>query len=208
MRIDWVPFSASSLVAGATMLSVGALMLPSGEDSAETLKLAQEEGGRWLAVSGLYFVAAVALTIGLPAILILFDHRAARLGLTAVSVLAVGAVGVAGFAMILAFFRALVTAGAGLDAVALEQATRDPGFLVFLYAWLAAFYLGELLLGIALLRAGTTRVWIPVLLIVHVGLLPISFQLPADVRALSALLVAVALSGVGITANARHSRVD
>lgn len=207
MRIDWVPFSASSLVAGATMLSIGALMMPAAEDSTDTLMLAQEEGGRWLAVSGLYFVAAIALTIGLPAILVLFERQGARLGLTAVSVFTVGCVGTAGYAMILAFFRALVVADA-LDADALESVTKDPGFAVFLYGWIAAFYLGELLLGVALLVAGTTPRWVPGLLLLHVVLLPFSQVLPADVQPLTALLITVALSGVGITANTYHSRVD
>lgn len=207
MRIDWVPFSASSLVAGATMLSIGALMMPSAEDSSETLMLAQEESGRWLAVSGLYFVSAVALTIGLPAILVLFDRKGARLGLTAVSVFTIGCVGTAGFAMILAFFRALATADA-LDAGALEAASSETGFAVFLYGWIAAFYLGELLLAIALLMAGTTPKWVPALLILHVALLPVSNLLPEDVQSLTALLITVALSGVGISANTYHSRVD
>lgn len=207
MRIDWVPFSASSLVAGATMLSIGALMMPAAEDTADTLQLAQEEGGRWLAVSGLYFVAAIALTIGLPAILVLFERKGVRLGLTAVSVFTIGCVGTAGYAMILAFFRALVVADA-LDADALESVTHDPGFAVFLYGWIAAFYLGELLLAVALLVAGTTPKWVPGLLLLHVVLLPFSQVLPANVQPLTALLITVALSGVGITANAYHSRVD
>lgn len=207
MRIDWVPFSASSLVAGATMLSIGALMMPAAEDSADTLQLAQEEGGRWLAVSGLYFVSAVALTIGLPAILVLFDQKGVRLGLTAVSVFTIGCVGTAGYAMILAFFRALVVADA-LDAEALESVTKDLGFAVFLYGWVAAFYLGELLLAVALFIAGTTPRWVPGLLVLHVVLLPFSQVMPSEVQPLTALLITVALSGVGITANAHHSRVD
>lgn len=207
MRIDWVPFSASSLVAGATMLSIGALMMPAAEDSTDTLQLAQEEGGRWLAVSGLYFVAAVLLTIGLPAILVLFDRKGARIGLTAVSVFAIGSVGTAGFAMILAFFRALVTHDA-LDVDALDAASQDTGFLVFLYGWILAFYLGELLLAIALWRARSAPMWIAGLLVLHVALFPFSQVLPQDVQPLTALLITVALSGVGITANTHHSRVD
>lgn len=207
MRIDWVPFSASSLVAGATMLSIGALMMPSAESSADTLQLAQEEGGRWLAVSGLYFVSAVALTIGLPAILVLFERRGARLGLTAVSVFAIGSVGLAGFAMILVFFRALVTTDA-VDAAALDVASQETAFLIFLYAWIIAFYLGELLLAIAMFAARTAPLWIPGLLVLHVALFPVSELLPADVQPLTALLITIALSGVGISANTQHARVD
>lgn len=207
MRIDWVPFSASSLVAGATMLSIGALIMPQAEDSTEMLTLANEEGGRWLAVAGLYFVASVALTIGMPAILVLFERKGARIGLTAVAVFTIGCVGTAGYAMILSFFRALVVADA-LDADALDAVSGDPGFAVFLFGWVGAFYLGEALLAIALLRAGTTPKWIPGLLLLHVALLPVSQLLPPDVQALSALLITVSLSGVGISANTQHALVD
>ncbi len=206
MRIDWVPFSASSLVAGATMLSIGSLTMPSAEDSTEMLTLAQEEGGRWLAVSGLYFVAAVLLTVGLPSILVLFDRKGARVGLTAISVFTIGCVGTAGYAMILSFFRALVVADA-LDADALDAVASDNGFAVFLFGWIGAFYLGELLLGIALLMAKSTPRWIPGLLILHVALFPLSQVLPSEARGLTVLLITVALSGVAIHANTRHVRV-
>ena len=68
MRIDWVPYSAAALVLGATALSVGALILPSGDNAATTLQMAETEGGRWIAVAILYFLAAVALTFGMPSI--------------------------------------------------------------------------------------------------------------------------------------------
>ena len=107
MRIDWVPFSASALVAGATALSVGALLMPSSEDSSDSLRIVQEQGGQWMAVAGLYFFASVALVVGLPSVLTLFDKRGSRTGLTALAVFTIGCVGIAGFAMLLAFFRAV-----------------------------------------------------------------------------------------------------
>jgi hypothetical protein len=61
---------------------------------------------------------------------------------------------------------------------------------------------------VALLISGTTPKWVPGLLLLHVVLLPFSQVLPADIQPLTALLITVALSGVGITANAYHSRVD
>ncbi len=75
MRIDWVPYSAAALVLGATALSVGALILPSGNEAATTLQMAANDGGRWLAVAVLYFLAAVTLTLGMPSILTLFQVR-------------------------------------------------------------------------------------------------------------------------------------
>lgn len=206
MRIDWVPFSASALVAGATALSVGALLMPASEDSSESLRIVQEQGGQWMAVAGLYFFASVTLTIGLPSVLTLFDKRGARTGLTALAVFTVGCVGIAGFAMLLAFFRALVL-NDSINAASVDEVTQDPGLAIFLYGWIGAFYLGELLLGIALLMAKTTPTWIPVLMLVHVALFPVSSLLPPSVQPLTALLITVALSGVGISANQRHSAV-
>ena len=68
-----------------------------------------------MAVSLLYFAASVALVIGLPAILTLFDRKGFRTGLTAVGVFTIGCVGIAGFAMLLVFFRALAVTDA-IDA--------------------------------------------------------------------------------------------
>lgn len=206
MRIDWVPFSASALVAGATALSVGSLLMPASEDSGDSLRIVQEQGGQWMAVAGLYFFASVALTIGLPSVLTLFDRRGSRTGLTALAVFTVGCVGIAGFAMLLAFFRALAL-NDSVSAASLDEVTSDPGLAVFLYGWIGAFYLGELLLGIALLMAGTTPRWVPVLLLVHVALFPLSSLLPASVQPLTALLITVSLAGVGISANNRNSAV-
>ena len=109
-----------------------------------------------MAVSLLYFAASVALVIGLPAILTLFERRGFRTGLTAVGVFTVGCVGIAGFAMLLVFFRALVVTNA-IDAETIDAVGSEAGLAAVLYGWIAAFYLGELLLSIALFRARTTR---------------------------------------------------
>jgi len=202
MRVDWVPVSASALVAGVTALALGAILLPSsGGDSADSLRLVEEHGGRWIAVSALFFLASVAMTLGLPSILTLFHRRGASLGLTGLVVFSVGCIGIAGYAMLLAFFRALVLTHA-ISAASIDDVTHDAGLSAFLYGWIAAFYLGELLLGIALLRAGTTPTWVPWTLIAHVALLPASSVLPETVRAGTILVMAVGFAGIAITANA------
>jgi hypothetical protein len=76
---------------------------------------------------------------------------------------------------------------------------------VFLFGWIGAFYLGELLLAIALLRAGNTARWIPAVLLLHVALFPLANLLPDQLQAMTALLITVALCGVGITANQNAS---
>ena len=206
MRIDWVPYSAAALVLGATALSVGALILPSGDSAASTLQMAQNEDGRWLAVAVLYFLAAVTLTLGMPSALTLFQTRGTRFGLTAIGVFTIGCIGLAGFSMLLVFFRALAESP-GIDTAAIESASSELGLTVFLFGWIAAFYLGELLLGIALLRAGNLPIWIPAALLLHVVLLPISAILGFDNPPITAVLITVALCGVGITANQNAAKV-
>lgn len=204
MRIDWVPFSATSLVAGATALSVSALLRPTGESSRQALRLVEEQDGRWLAVALLYFVASVTLTAGLPCVLTLFESKGYRTCLLALGVFTIGAVGIAGYAMLLAFFRALVIEDE-IASSAFDHALDEPGLAVFLYGWVLAFYLGELLLAVALFRAGTVPRWVPGLLVAHVALLPVTAALPPVFRSLSVVLITVALAGVGIAANSRHA---
>lgn len=204
MRIDWLPFSASSLVAGATALAVGALLMPSTGDSGDALSIFDERGGLWLAVAGLYFLAAVGMTIGLPTILTLLDARTTKLGLAAVSVFAIGCIGTAGFAMLLAFFRALAKSGLVSDSGNLDQVTQDAGLGVFLYGWIAAFYLGELLIAVTLLRARTLPKWVPLLLLFHVLTFPLQQVLPDRVGSITILLLTIGFAGIGISANNRH----
>jgi hypothetical protein len=206
MRVDWVPFSASALVAGATALSIGSLLMPQAEDAQDMLRLANHDGGQWMAVSLLYFASSVALVIGLPSILTLFDRRGLKTGLTALGVFTIGCVGIAGFAMLLVFFRALAVTGS-VDPGAIDQVGSEAGLAAVLFGWVGAFYLGELLLAVALLMAGTTPRWIPGVLILHVALFPVSSFLPEDVQSLTSLLITVSLSAIGITANQHAAKV-
>jgi hypothetical protein len=199
MRIDWVPYSAASLVLGATALSVGSLLLPSYAEAATTVQMTESQGGLWLGVAVLYFVAAVMLTLGMPSILTLFNVRGARFGLTAVGIFTASAAGTAGFAMLLMFVRALVMNDAISDATVMNV-SQDSGLTGFLYVWIGAIVIGELLLALALLRARATPRWIPALLLVHVALLLIAPYLPDFIGSASPLLIVVALSGLGIRA--------
>ncbi len=108
--------------------------------------------------------------------------------------------------MMLVFFRALAVSDA-IEAGAIDQVSSEVGLSVFLLGWIGAFYLGELLLAIALLRAGNTPFWIPGALLLHVALLPVSSFLPDQIQPMTALLITVALCGVGITANQNAARV-
>ena len=83
---------------------------------------------------------------------------------------------------------------------ALEDVTSEAGLTVFLFGWIVAFFLGELLLAIALLRARTTPTWVPVLLLLHVATIFVGRFLPAALSKATVLLLAVALAGIAIQA--------
>ncbi len=204
MRSDWVPLSASALVIGAMALVMGTLLNPAhaGSSGAETLRVVNEASGRWLAMSVMYVIASFALTLGLPTVLTLFERRGRTVGLIGVAVFAIGAIGTSGYAMLLVFFRALVTADA-LRGAALDRVTEDPGLKIFLGAWVGCFYGGILLLAIALLMARVTARWVPVLLVLFVVAMPFASQLGRVATALQVLALAVAFTGIATTAVAR-----
>jgi hypothetical protein len=204
MRLDWIPASAAAFVTGAMALTFGALLMPSGSSSTDTLQVARDQDGRWLAAAVIFFIASVALTLGLPAVMSLFERRGRGLAATAAVVLAIGFLGTAGYSMIIVFFRA-VALHAHLSGTELDGIVSDQGLTIFLYGWIAAFYVGELLLAIGLLRAGVTRRWVPVALLAHVASIVVSPALPHAVSSALVLLVAVGFAGVAIEAVTRDN---
>jgi hypothetical protein len=203
--MDWLPVSAALLLTGALALCLGAFLLPSSEDASDTLRIVEEQGGQWLAAAAVFFLSAVFLTLGLPAVLTLFNGRGWRLGMISAVVLAFGFIGTAGFAMLMAFVRSLVVSHA-LVAGGLEDAGNEVGLAVFLYVWIGGLYLGELLLGIALLRAGSTPRWVPIALILHVLTFPISNLLPEALSKATILLLVVGFAGIAIQATSPQNR--
>ncbi|MEI5671689.1 MULTISPECIES: hypothetical protein [unclassified Nocardioides] len=197
MRNDWVPASAALLATGAMALALASLLTPTGSGGSETLQLVRENDNRWLAVSAIYFLAAAMLILGLPSVLVLVPGPGRYVGMSAVVALAVGFIGIAGYAMLLVFLRALVVTDAIRDK-SIDAVTEEAGLLVFLYGWIVAFYLGELLLGVALLRAGSVPRWIPLLMLLHVLTLPLGALLPNAVSKWSILVFGLAFAGIGI----------
>jgi len=204
MRKDWVPASAAAFVTGAMALAFASLLLPSGGSTSDTLSIARQEDGKWMAAAVVFFIAAVALTLGLPAMLSVFDRRGRTLGMLSAVLLSVGFLGVAGYAMLIVFFRAIALE-TPLTAAQLDNAVHEAGLTVFLYGWIVGFYLGELLLGISLLRAGTTKRWVPLALIAHVASIALTNVLPHQVAKTLILLVAVGFAGVAIEAVTRDN---
>ena len=78
--------------------------------------------------------------------------------------------------------------------------------MVFLAVFLGAFYLGELLLAIALWRVRSVPRWVVIVLGVHVLTLVVNQWLPAGVQNLTTILIAIGLCGVAVTANDQWSQ--
>lgn len=205
MRMDWLPVSAALLLTGALALCLGSFLLPSSDGTDETLDLVQQQGSQWMTVAVILFIASVCLTLGLPSILTLFDRRGRALGLISAIVLEIGFIGTAGFSMLMVFFRALVVSHALRDN-GLEDATSEPGLTAFLYVWIVGLYLGELLLGIALLRARATPRWVPLALILHALSLVVAPVLPGYLVKATILLLAIGYAGIAIQATSPASR--
>lgn len=201
MRTDWVPFSASALVIGAMSMVLGALLNPLSGDqrAAATLRIAGESDGRWLGMAVMYFLASVFLTLGLPALLSLFVKRGRGIGLVAVGVFSVGAIGLSGFAMLMVFMRTLVVQDL-LKSTSLDRLTDDVGLGIFLYGWIAGFYLGILLIAIALLVARKTPRWVAGLLLLFLVAVPFAEHIGRVGSALQVLALAVAFTGVATAA--------
>jgi hypothetical protein len=208
MRTDWIPLSASALVIGVMALVFGSLLNPAPPDAttAETMRQITVAGGRWLGMSVMYFVASVAMTLGLPALLSLFVTRGRRIGVLAVGVFTVGVIGTCGYAMLLVFFRALVNARA-VDDANMQAVTEDAGLSFLLAVWIGGFYLGLLLVAVALFVARRTPVWVPGLIVVFVALFPVAAHIGRVGQVLQVMALAVAFTGVAVAAvNDVHAR--
>jgi hypothetical protein len=201
MRNDWVSLSASALVVGAMALVFGSLLNPTeaGQSVVTTLRVVDKDGGRWLGMAVMFFFASFALTLGIPSVLTLLDRRGHRLGLTGACLFLVGSIGLAGYAMLMVFFRAMV-AGDAVKVPHLEKATQDFGLSVFLYTWIGCFYGGVLVLGIALFVAARTPRWVPAVLVLFVAMLPVSGHLGRVGMAVQVMGLAVAFTGIAMAA--------
>lgn len=203
--MDWLPVSAALLVTGALSLCLGGFLLPQSESPAESLRIVQDQGGQWMAAAVILFIGSICLSLGLPAILTLLQRRGWTLGVIAAIVLEIGFIGTAGFAMLMGFFRALVHTDT-IQAQGINDVASDAGLTIFLYTWIAALYLGELLLGLALLRSRTTPRWVPFALIAHVLTFPIADLLPEYLSKATVLLLVLGFAGVAIQAAAPLNR--
>jgi hypothetical protein len=207
VRSEWVPLSASALVVGVMALVFGQLLDPaqSADSTAGTLRVVSEQGSRWLAMSVMFTLSSVTLVFGMPAVLTLFERRGRRLGLTATALFTVGAIGTCGVAVLLLFFRSMVAIGA-VRGSALNHVGDDQGLRIFLFGWIGFFYGGVLLLAIALFVARTVSPWVPSVLLAFVLFILVANQLGRVGSALQILLLAVAFTGIAMTAVQRAAK--
>lgn len=203
--MDWVPVSAALLLTGALAFCLGAFLMPRSDGPVDSLRIVQEQGGQWMTAAAILAIAAVCLSLGVPAILTLVQRRGWATGLLAAVVLEVGFIGTAAFALLMVFFHSLVVTGT-VEAHGLDDVASETGLSVFFWIWIAGLYLGELLLAIALLRARTTPVWVPVVLLLHVLTLPLSTLLPEWPSKGTSLLLVLGFAGVAIHAASPENR--
>ena len=201
MGATWQQWSAASLASGAVLLVLGSLMLPAdGGDVAAMIASVRGESGRWVMEAFAFLLASVALTLGMPSVLTLLGGRGRLLRLVGVGVWAMGTIGLAAYAALLIFFRAVVPAVDMTPAQA-DRIAADPTLLAFVVAITAAFLLGEVLTAIALLLSRLLPVWVGVLMLVHAAVASVAEQLPTAVERAQVLMFGVALMGVAVRAN-------
>ena len=199
MGTGWLPWSAASLASGAVLLVLGALSLPPTTEVSQVIGVVNHQDSAWLMASASFFLASVGLTMGLPAVLWLFPRRHQPVGLVGLWVWAVGTIGTAGFAALLVMFRAVVhTVDLTPDQV--EALSRDPLLRLGLGAVAGAFYLGELVVALVLLRGRTAPSWAPVALLLHVATAPFEHLLPPHLQGLPTIVLGVGLMGLAVRA--------
>jgi hypothetical protein len=186
---------------------MGALTLPSSPNGSELVDTLRASPDRWLLASAAFMYAASALTIGIPTFFQLLKKRGRGTGQVGMVVFAFGTIGTAGYAAMLILFRALVT-HAVVGELEIESLSRDSGLLVYMGAFVLAFTVGLVILGVALLMAGTVARWIPALMIGYAISVPFARLIPDGWQGLHPLILGVALIGVAVSANESWSGVS
>lgn len=205
MRSEWVPVSASALVTGAMALVLAQMLNPSGsnESPATVLAVAGNSSGRWLAMSVLFFGAAVGLVLGMPSVLSLFSGIGERRGrvpaMIGVGVFTVGAIGLAGLAALMLMFRAL-SLNEAADPALIGNVVADRGLSVMLGIWVYSFLGGVLLIAFALFRSARTPVWVPGLLVAFLAIQLVTPSAGRVMAAIGLMAFAAGLTGIAISA--------
>jgi hypothetical protein len=187
------------LASGAVLLVLGALSMPPTTDVGQVIGVVTHQDDAWLMATASFFLASVALTMGLPAMLWLFPRRHHAIGLVGLWTWAVGTIGTAGVAALLVLFRAVVRT-VELTPEEVEAISRDPLLRLGTGAVVGAFFLGELVVALVLLRGRATPPWVPTVLLLHVAIAPVAHLLPAHLQGAQTIVLGVGLMGVAVRA--------
>ena len=180
------------------MLTVlGALTVPSTGEVGQVIEAVRGDGAAWVMASASFFLASIGLTMGLPAILWLFHGRNQASVLVGLWIWSVGTIGTAGVAAVLILFRATVQS-VGVTPAEVEALGQDPSLRVGLLAVLGAFYLGELMVAVLLLRWRVVSRWVPGVMLAHVAVAPVNDLLPPEAQGLPAILLGIGLVGIAV----------
>jgi hypothetical protein len=197
VRAGWLPWSSASLACGAVLTVLGALTLPSTAEVGQVVEAVRGEGAAWVMASASFFLASIGLTMGLPAILWLFPSRHHTPVLVGLWIWSVGTIGTAGVAALLILFRATVQT-AGVTPAEVEELSQDPSLRIGLLAVVGAFYLGEFLVAVLLLRWRVVARWVPGVMLAHIAVAPVNDLLPPEVQAAQSVLLGIGLVGVAV----------
>ena len=107
--------------------------------------------------------------------------------------------GTSALAAFLILFRATVQV-VEITPEQVEELGRDPVLSLSLLFVVGAFYLGELVVGLVLLRSRAVAPWVPVLMLLHVASAPVNQLLPENLQGLQAIILGVALMGLSVKA--------
>jgi hypothetical protein len=198
---EYISGSAGLLAVGAVLLVVGYAFNPlpqEGPITSQTVAASDLEGPFLLSCMAL-LIAAVCLTLGVVALVSLMAPRDRLLRVLAGIVFAAGTIGMAGYAMVMVFIRALVLNGAlSLDDIG--EAVDDPTVVAAVGFILVGFLGGLILAAWALWRGRQAPRWVPAVMLVFVAsqLAPIP---GATFTVIQFLVLATGLAGAAIAAN-------
>lgn len=179
---------------------MGAMSLPTSSGDAGLLRTVEAQPDRWLMAAAAFLYAAFALTVGIPTFFHLLHHRP-RIAVLGSALLAFGTIGMAGYAALLILFRAMVLQ-APITTVELAAISDDVGLRGFVGAFVFAFGLGLLVLGLALLLTRVVARWMALLIVAYPVGMPFADALPDWARTAQVLMLGAALIGVALSANA------
>ena len=181
------------------LVVLGSLAMPPTSEVGQVIDAIDQQDAAWLMASASFFLASVALTMGLPAVLTLVPGRRHLAGMVGLWIWAIGTIGTSALAAFLVLFRATVRV-VEISPTDVEQLGRDPVLRWSLLFVIGAFYLGELLVALVLLRSHSVPSWVPLVLLAHIAIAVLAPPLHVDLHGLQAVVLGIGLMGLSVRA--------